>query len=167
MATATCPATFVTVIGCVSPGEACADTTDCDSVLGMGNGPITTQQCTGHQQYNTAGIADIQSICCAQTSNTESIECQQIIGGPSGTADGDVSEISCKQTFGNDWFLTSCGEYVQSSLINPRLDGHISNPSAASAADVCWAQNSGYNPVNGNSVTYPVAQCCRIGISLK
>lgn len=150
---------FIDVVGCVSEGEACANTNDCGNVLTMGNGLITNQQCTGHQQANSGGTAEIQSVCCAATSDEETMECQQIVGSATGSANDASSEISCKETLGTEWFLTSCGEYVQTTVASPRVDGHFSSYATTANNDVCMVKNSGFN-----GVTYPVAQCCRIGI---
>ena len=156
LTTAVCPATS-TVVGCVSAGEACAHDINCDTSFSTGNQPILNQQCTGHQQFNTVGNADIQSVCCQEAADV-AMECHQIIGPATGPGNDDLSTISCKDTLGSEWFLTSCDEYVETTVLAPRLDGHYAWGGGIPANDICVVRNSGFN-----GVTYPVAQCCRIG----
>ena len=157
LTTAVCPSSYGAV-GCVSSGEACANDNDCDTSFGAGNQPILNQQCTGHQQANTVGNAFVQSVCCTPIVKAK-LECHQIVGAATGAGNDDSSQISCKRTLGSEWFLTSCDEYVRTDVAAPRLDGHHALVSGVPANDVCRVMNSGYN-----GVTYPVAQCCRIGI---
>ena len=156
LTTAVCPGSS-TVVGCVSAGEACAHDINCDTSFSTGNQPILNQQCTGHQQFNTVGNADIQAVCCQEAADV-TIECDQIIGDPTGPGNDDLSEISCKDTLGSEWFLTSCDEYVNTSVAAPQLDAHHAFGGGIPANDICRVRNSGFN-----GVTYPVAQCCRIG----
>ena len=159
LTTAVCPAGYSNVVGCVSSGEACAQDTTCDIAWSNGNQPITSQQCTGHEQLNSGGSADVQSVCCQLITETAKMECHQIVGQPTGPANDDSSEISCKETLGSEWFLTSCDEYVRTDATAPQLDGHFALVSGSPANDVCMVRNSGFN-----GVTIPIAQCCRIGI---
>ena len=158
--TARCPSAATNVVGCVSAGEACSNDINCDTAFGALNQPILNQQCTGHQQANTVGNADIQAVCCQKRLDA-TMQCHQIYGDPTGSGNDDPSTISCKDTLGPEWFLTSCDEYVEvdPDVAAPRLDGHHALVSGVPANDVCRVMNSGYN-----GVTYPVAQCCRIGI---
>ena len=145
------------VVGCVSAGEACAHDNDCYPSWITGNQPILNQQCTGHQQANTVGNADVQAVCCDKRSDV-AMECHQIRGDPTGPGNDDSSQISCKDTLGSEWFLTSCDEYVDTDVAAPRLDGHYALGPGVFTNDNCMVRNSGYN-----GVTYPMAQCCRIG----
>ena len=149
----------INVVGCVSSGEACANDGDCDDSFITGNQPIVNQLCTGHQQRNTVGNAYVQSVCCQQITDIARMECHQIIGAATGLGDDDASSISCKETLGDEWFLTSCDEYVDNDVTAPRLDGHFALGTGSPANDICMVRNSGYN-----GPTHPVAQCCRIGI---
>ena len=152
--------TIPNVVGCVSSGESCANDYDCDSAFTTGNTPITNQECTGHQQANTVGNADVQSVCCQKTIDLASMECQQIYGSPTTDSDDAASQISCKDTLGSEWFLTSCNEYYETIVDAPEVDGHFALGNGVPANDICSVRNSG-----ANGVTYPVAQCCRIAIS--
>ena len=152
--------TFIDVVGCVSSGEACANDNDCDNAFSTGNTLISDHRCTGHQQRNNVGNAAVQAVCCQQITDLASMECQQIYGNATGPGDDDASQISCQNTLGSEWFLTSCDEYVETDTATPRLDGHYALGTGVPANDICIVRNSGRQP----GVTYPVAQCCRIGI---
>ena len=146
------------LMGCVAPGESCGGTTSCDTVLSNSEALTIDEQSCAFHPYEATTTISAQTVCATRISENHDMECKQIVGAASGSGDDNPSSISCQTELGEDWFLSSCGEYVGSSSSRPYIDGHAVEEQADGQVCTTWNSNRNEAP----DVTYPVAQCCRI-----